>query len=119
MAGTPPHAPGDRLPIRDTRKSAARQACRRAADQECHRYGRGPRGRGAAAIEQIGACSATRTDLLAALHKKLGLQVISDYYSSWGPFMDAQDTTPEQLIKEFAPGLPANWVGMAASSTLV
>lgn len=57
-----------------------------------------------------GACFATRTDILAALHKELGLQVISDYYSSWSAFKDTGDITVKQLLEEKQfPGFPADW----------
>lgn len=65
---------------------------------------------GAIIDEETCDCFTTRTDLLAALHDKLGLQVISDYYSSWGSFQDVQDITVKQLIEEkLFPGLPADW----------
>lgn len=65
---------------------------------------------GAAVGEGTSVCFATRTDLLTALHNKLGLQIISDYYSSWSPFQDVQDITVKQLIEEKRfPGLPADW----------
>ncbi|MCE5323272.1 hypothetical protein LLG46_08145 [bacterium] len=68
---------------------------------------------GAIAEEKNGTCSATRTDLLAALHNRLGLQIFSDYYSSWVAFTDVQDTSVKQLIEEKLPGFAANcgWDG--------
>ncbi len=59
--------------------------------------------------EENASCSVTRTDLLAALHKKLGVQIISDYYSSWAPISDIGDITVQQLLEKKMPGFPAYW----------
>lgn len=58
---------------------------------------------------EAGECSATRTDLLTAIHNKLGLQIISDYYSSWGAFSGINDATLKQILDGDTLGFPAYW----------
>lgn len=58
---------------------------------------------------ETGECSATRTDLFAALHNKLGLQIISDYYSSWGAFSGINEATLKQVLEGDTIGFPAYW----------
>lgn len=49
---------------------------------------------------------ANRTDILAILHRKLGLQVISDHYSQWQIWRALSDTTAIEILKTFDSPLP-------------
>ncbi|HET6455457.1 MAG TPA: hypothetical protein VFI02_13720, partial [Armatimonadota bacterium] len=58
----------------------------------------------------------TRSDLLALLHKKLGLQIISDHYSHWSPWQSAEKITIRSLLKSFElfPGASAKDLDLAS-----
>ena len=42
-----------------------------------------------------------RSDMLVLLHKKLGLQIISDHYSQWYPWQPAEKVSVRSLLKGF------------------
>lgn len=43
---------------------------------------------------------ANRSDILALLHKKLGLQIISDHYSEWSQWSPMQDRPLKEMLNE-------------------
>lgn len=45
--------------------------------------------------------AANRSDILALLHKKLGLQIVSDYYSDWQQSEPRKDTPARHILDEF------------------
>jgi hypothetical protein len=52
-----------------------------------------------------------RSDLLAILYDKVGLQIISDHYSQWSPMNAAKDVAVSQVLENFLKGRypPAKW----------
>ncbi len=44
---------------------------------------------------------ANRSDILALLHSKLGLQVIADHYSEWGSWSAAKDRPLKEILASF------------------
>lgn len=52
---------------------------------------------------------ANKADILALLHRKLGIQIIADYYSQWYPEQPAQDVEVRSVI----PQMPDSYVGAA------
>jgi len=44
---------------------------------------------------------ANRSDILALLHRKLGLQIIADHYSEWGSWAAAKDRPLEEILATF------------------
>lgn len=59
--------------------------------------------------EASGRLYATRSDVLALLHRKLVLQVISDYYSCWHELPDETGHSVREILESFGrfPGAPA------------
>lgn len=57
----------------------------------------------------------TRSDILAALHRKLGIQVVADHYSEWFRWSSQKEVTVESLVSKVlrAPQSYWGWDGRA------